>query len=186
MNIKELVRYIDNQELSEAKPKVKQDAQGNWVDAASGQPVQAPAGQVVEPPAGTFPGAAPKPADAPAASQTGDPVLDQPIDPAAPKQKTTMAQKIGKFGKAMGAIPGAWQGVKTAYQKGKADMATRVGGPVNAPAGGARQSRAGAAASGGAQQGGDAAEVNDLRQLINRLDARMTAAGIKETKKFVK
>lgn len=185
MNIKELVQYIDNQELSEAKPKVKQDAQGNWVDAASGQPVQAPAGQVVEPPAGTFPG---KPADAPAAGPTGDPVLDQPIDPAAPKQKKTMAQRIGSLGKAVGAIPGAWQGVKTAYQKGKADMATKVGGPVNAPAGGARQSRAGAAASGRAQQGGGAgdAEVNDLRQLINRLDARLTAAGIKETKKSVK
>ena len=183
MNIKELVQFIDNQDLAEAKPKVKSDGKGGFVDAASGQPVQAPAGQVVEPPAGTFPG---KAADAPAAGPTGDPVLDQPIDQAAPKQKTTMAQKIGSFGKAMGAIPGAWQGVKTAYQKGKADMATRVGGPVNAPAGGARQSRAGAAANTGAQQGGGAGEVDDLRQLINRLDARMTAAGIKETKKSVK
>lgn len=40
MNIRELIQIVDNQEFSEAaKPKVKQDASGNWVNADTGEKV---------------------------------------------------------------------------------------------------------------------------------------------------
>jgi len=187
MNIRELILAVDRyQDLSEAKPKVKPDGKGGFVNAETGEPA---ADNTVP-----FPSQGQSPAQEPAAAAagpTGDATLDQPLppkDPNAPSFGKKAAGVLGKIGKGIGAVASVPQGIGRAIKKGYQSGLQNVGGPGAAPAGGARQSRAGAAASGGSQQGGGAgdAEVNDLRQMINRLDARLTAAGIKETKKSVK
>jgi hypothetical protein len=171
MNIKELIQIVDNQGLSEARPKVKPDGKGGYVNAETGQPFASveqggAAGASQEQPqaqAGT----------APSAGSTMDPRLQQPVDAEPEQPKKTFAQKLGTVAANVGAIPGAFKGIKTAYQKGKADMATRVGGPVNQPA----------AAGGAAPQGqasGSQSEIDDLRQMINRIDARLAKHGLNQ------
>lgn len=177
MNIRELISAIDrHQGLSEAKPRVKQDAQGNWVDAATGQPVQ-PTDNTVRFPnqAGTAPSAP---------TGTGDPTLDQPLparNPNAPGIGQKVGSAIGKFGKAVGAVASVPQGLGRAIKKGYKSGVKGIGGP------GAEQGSTGAAApAAGAQQAAGQAgsnvdrELDDLRVLINKLGARMTAAGIRQ------
>lgn len=185
MNIRELILAVDRyQDLSEAKPKVKPDGKGGFVNAETGEP--AADNTVPFPSQGQASAADNAPAQEPAAAAgpTGDATLDQPLppkDPNAPGFGKKAAGVLGKIGKGIGAVASVPQGIGRAIKKGYQSGLQNIGGPGAAPAGGARQSRAGAAAAGGGQ-----AEVDDLRSMINRLDARMTAAGIKETKKSVK
>ena len=166
MHIKELISIVDEA----AKPKVKPDGKGGFVDAQTGEPVD-----------NTIPfpnqqGGQPAGSAAPSAASTMDPRVAQPIDAQPQQPKKTFAQKLGTVAANVGAIPGAFKGMKTAYQKGKADMAQRVGGPVNQPAGGT--ATAGGAAP--AQSAAGQSDIDDLRQMINKLDARLTKHGLNQ------
>jgi hypothetical protein len=196
MNIRELISAVDRyQDLSEAKPKVKQDASGNWVNAETGDPVQPEADNTVE-----FPkqAGAQQTAEPAASGPTGDPTLDQaPEGPGVMskakdwvKSKGGLGKVIGKgvgqLAKGVGAVAGGVAGAGRAMSKGFKAGADTVGGPGRAPS--SSQNRAGTPASGAASRPAAIgtnvdSEITDLRNLINRLDARMTAAGIRETKK---
>lgn len=131
---------------------------------------------------------------------TGDPTLDQaPEGPGVMskakdwvKSKGGLGKVIGKgvgqLAKGVGAVAGGVAGAGRAIGKGFKAGADTVGGPGRVS--GAPQNKAGTTAAGAAGQPAAAAggknvdsELTDLRGLINRLDARMTAAGIKENKK---
>lgn len=105
-------------------------------------------------------------ADAP---EDADDTLSQPLparDPNAPSLGQRMGGAIGKVGKGIGAIASVPQGVGRAVKKGYQAGVSAIGGP--------------GAAKFAAPQGD---EVADLINKINKLDRRLTRAGIPEQKK---
>jgi hypothetical protein len=126
-------------------------------------------------------GAASTTAQQPApAGSTGDPVLDQPLNPAAPKKPgTTFAQKVGSLAKGVGAIGGGVAGIGRAVKKGYAAGANAVGGP-GAP------TSVGTTAPGAATntpQPDQSDEIAQLRSQLQVMQQKLTRAGINENQK---
>lgn len=179
MQIKELIQLIDNRELAEAKPKVKPDGKGGFVDANTGNSVQA-GDNTIPFPNQQGQGTAPS-APTTQQSPTGDATLDQPLpakapkDPNAPGLGAKAARFAGQMAKGIGAVAGGAVGMGRAMKKGYQAGVSAVGGPgaASAPS---------APAAGGQQAGSTNVdrELDDLRQMINRIDAKLVKSGIKQ------
>lgn len=186
MNIRELINLVETNELDEVSVK-----RFRKQPAADQDVAQAPADNTVP-----FPNqqAASQPA-APAQKPgpTGDPTLNQPLpakaakapkDPNAPGIATKIGQGVGQLAKGIGAVAGGVAGAGRAIKKGFKAGADVVGGPGAPKAtgfgGGAYRSQP---AGGGAAGGNVDKELDDLRQMVNKLNARLSRAGIQERTK---
>ena len=124
---------------------------------------------------------------------TGDPTLDQPLEPAAPAApKKTFGQRVGGFAKGVGAAVGGVAGMGRAFKKGYNTGAYVVGGPGTKAPGAGRiaalsniRGKQGSGVSGNAA-GGSAGgnEIAQLRQQLANINQRMTRAGL-ESKQVV-
>jgi hypothetical protein len=111
------------------------------------------------------------------AGTTGDPVLDQPLNPAAPKKPgTTFAQKVGGFAKGVGAIGGGVAGIGRAVKKGYAAGANAVGGP-GAPT---TVGTTAPSAATNTPQPDQSDEIAQLRSQLQIMQQKLTRAGIQQ------
>jgi hypothetical protein len=110
------------------------------------------------------------------AGTTGDPVLDQPLNPAAPKQPgTTLAQKVGGFAKGVGAVAGGVAGIGRAVKKGYAAGANAVGGPGATSVG-----TTAPIAPTNTPQPDQSDEIAQLRSQLQAMQQKLTRAGIQQ------
>jgi len=103
---------------------------------------------------------------------TGDPTLDQPLPPGAPKR--TFAQTVGGISKAVGAVGGGIAGIGRAVKKGYAAGADAVGGPGAAPSTSSGFTQPTGATAGGASSPDELAQ---LKSTLQAMDQRMRRAG---------
>jgi hypothetical protein len=132
------------------------------------------------------------------AGPTGDPTLDQPLAPAAPKDPNApgVAQRaagmLGGLSKGIGAVAGIPQGMGRAMKKGYQSAVQNIGGPGSAVknAVGWKDVPSMAPTSVGAPAGGASAgsadEIADLKRTIANMDRRMRSGGLEETKQSKK
>ena len=198
--------------LKEAATTGLVDKDGNPISSAASEPAPAADNTVPFPKQETPPegNAEPTPAadqtQAPPAAQstdasktlgakptTGDPTLDQPLEPPAPAApKKTFGQRVGGFAKGVGAAVGGVAGMGRAFKKGYNTGAYVVGGPGTKAPGAGRiaalsniRGKQGSGVSGNAA-GGSAGgnEIAQLRQQLANINQRMTRAGL-ESKQVV-
>ena len=158
-------------------------------EPAATEPAPAPAAAAAAPADKTPEPAATEPAATPT---TGDPTLDQPLEPAAPGAPkpglaTRFGRGVGQLAKGVGAVAGGVAGMGRAFKKGYNAGAYTVGGPGTKAPGANRMAalsnirgkQGGGPAAGGA--GSD--EIAQLRQQLANINQRMTRAGLEESKK---
>jgi hypothetical protein len=186
MNIRELIQVVDNQELSEVQASMKMDPSGQWTHSDTGEPVDNtvpfPNQQQQQPKQGKFAKAwdvAKQAASAAgkglgkAASATAQGV--KKYGPGVARGAANLAtgatkaagdiaaQATGGAAQALGAVPG---GFKKGYQTARAGQQFKAD-PGSAPAA-PSQDPAAAGQS----------EINDLRQMISRIDAKLAKHGL--------
>ena len=132
------------------------------------------------------------------AGPTGDPTLDQPLAPAAPKDPNApgVAQRaagmLGGLSKGIGAVAGIPQGMGRAMKKGYQSAVQNIGGPGAAMKNAVGwqdvppMARTNAGRGPGAAGGAAADELADLKRTIANMDSRMRAGGLEETKQSKK
>lgn len=189
MNIRELIQVIDNQELSEVQASMQMDPSGQWTHRDTGEPVDNTVpfpNQQQQPKQGKFSkawdltkraaGAAGRGlgtaagATAQGIKKYGPGVARGAANLATGATKAVgdiASQATGGAAQALGAIPGGFvKGFRTAKagQQFKADS-------DSAPA---------APAASQAQSAAGQSEIDDLRQMINRIDAKLAKHGLNQ------